>query len=100
MATILKKEAKKFMARVPKEHVFYCQDGRILKNSKELGQALSTMADETFKYHANSNKSDFSNWVKDIITDQKLAKDLTKATTREDAANSVKSRVAYLSTKI
>ncbi len=41
-----KQEAQRFLARVPEEYVFYCQDGRILKDMKELGEVLAVMADE------------------------------------------------------
>ena len=58
-----KQEAQRFLSKVPEEHVFYCQDGRILKDMKELGEALAVMADETFAYHANTEKKDFGNWA-------------------------------------
>ena len=100
MAKILKKDAKRLMAKVPNDYVFHCQDGQILKNIQELENALNTMADETFSYHSNSEKSDFGNWVRDIINDQKLARDLNKAANRTQAAKSVKSRIAFLSSKV
>ena len=100
MAKILKKEAKRLMAKVPNEYVFHCQDGRILKNMQELENALNTMADDTFWYHSNGEKSDFGNWVRDVIDDQKLARDLSKAASRGQAAKSVKSRIAFLSSKV
>jgi len=37
------------------------------------------MNEETFGYHSNETKSDFSNWVKDVIGDEKLAADLKRA---------------------
>ncbi len=100
MAKILKKDAKKMMARVPKEYVFRCSDGRNLKNMQELETALNTMAAETFSYHSNGDKSDFSNWVREIIQDQKLARDLSKADSQSQAAKSVKSRLTFLNNKV
>ena len=100
MAKILKKDAKKMMARVSKEHVFRCCDGRSLKNMEELENAFNTMADETFSYHSNGEKSDFSNWVRDVIKDEKLARDLSKAGSRSQAAKSVKSRLTFLNNKV
>jgi hypothetical protein len=92
----LKYDAQKFLAIVPEEYVFRCHDGRVLKNMQELEEALATMADETFAYHSNSEKKDFSNWVRDIIGDEKLAKDLENALDRNQAARIVASRVDIL----
>ena len=89
----LKYDAQKLLTLVPEEYVFRCHDGRILKNMKELGEALAVMADETFAYHSNSEKKDFSNWVRDVIGDEKLAKDLENALDRNQAARIVTSRI-------
>ena len=91
-----KQEAQRFLARVPEEYVFYCQDGRILKDMKELGEALALMADETFAYHSSTEKKDFSNWLADVIGDKKLAKDLENVLDRNQAARIVTSRIAIL----
>lgn len=52
---------------------FFVCDGSIIKNLKELGVVLKNMSDETFGYHVNEEKNDFSNWVKDVIGDEELA---------------------------
>jgi hypothetical protein len=92
----LKYDAQKFLAIVPEEYVFRCHDGRILKDMKELLEALAVMANEIFAYHSNSEEKDFSNWVRDIIGDEKLAKDLENALDRNQAARIVTSRIDIL----
>ena len=96
MAKMLKKDAKKLLAKVPEEGQFWCRDGRLLRSTRELEQALIDMADETFAYHSNGERADFSTWVKDIIGDEKLAKDLARTTGRTQAAKSVTSRISVL----
>ena len=100
MAGTLKEQAQKFLSKVHEEYIFRCQDGRVLRDMNELVEALSTMTDETFAYHSNVEKKDFSNWVRDIIEDEKLAKDLEKATSRTQAAKQAASRVAVLNKKL
>ncbi len=100
MARISRQDAERLLANVPEEYVFWCRDGRILRNMKELGEALDSMTDETFAYHSNEEKKDFSNWVRDIIGDEKLARDLGKSPSRTQAAKSVAERVAFLSRKL
>ena len=81
---------------MPEEYVFWCSDGRVLRDMRELGEALATMTDETFAYHSNAEKKDFSNWLKDVIGDEKLAKDIENVLDRNQAANIVASRIAIL----
>jgi hypothetical protein len=88
-----KKEAQKFLVRVPDDCVFYCHDGRILKDMSELGDALAAMSDETFAYHSNAEKKDFSKWVSEVIGDKKLAKDLEQVSDRNLAIRLVTTRV-------
>jgi hypothetical protein len=100
MAETLKQEAKRLLAEVPNEYVFRCHDGLILQGMKELGNDLNSMADETYVFHANTEKNDFTNWVRDVIKDDMLAKDLQKATNRIQAAKRVASRIAILSNRL
>jgi hypothetical protein len=96
----LKEEVKKFLANVPEEYVFWCCDGHVMKNMQELGDALNSMTEETFAYHANTEKNDFVKWVRDIIGDEKLAKNLEKAESRAQAAKQAAGRVATLTKRL
>ena len=100
MTKILKHHAERRLADVPDQYVFWCHDGRVLRNLRELKDALEMMSDETYAYHANKEKNDFSNWVKDIIGDDKLARDLTRASDRRQAFEYVKTREVFLLSKL
>jgi hypothetical protein len=99
MVSITKAMALERLGDVPEDKRFWCHDGRYLKNLEELGAALEEMSDETFGYHSNEGKTDFSNWVRDVIGDEKLARDLLKATSPAQAAQSVSARVKFLKTR-
>ena len=96
MAGTLKQEAKRLLSNVPEEYVFWCHDGCVLRNLKELGDAMNIMADETYAFHANAEKNDFANWVRDIIKDKRLSQDLQKAPGRDQAAQIIASRISTL----
>jgi len=100
MVRITKDIAEKRLADVPDDVTFRCYDGGILRNLRELGNALAGMEEEVFIHHITGRKNDFSNWVKDIIGDEKLANDLEKSSNREQAAKAVSSRIAFLETKL
>ena len=90
------KPAKKRLARVPDQYVFYCCDGSVYRDMAELAAGLAAMSDETFAYHSNTEKQDFCNWVRDIIEDIELAEDLAGAASRERAATCVAQRITWL----
>lgn len=92
--------AERRLADVSDDVVFRCHDGRILRNLRELRDALINMGNEAFVHHVGEVKNDFSTWVRDIIGDEKLANDLKKYLTKEQAAKAVSSRVTFLQSKL
>ena len=51
----------------------------------ELSRELKQMDDTTYYYHANQEKNDFSNWISDIVHDDKLADKIRNAHTPKEA---------------
>jgi hypothetical protein len=91
--------ARQKLADVPEGKQFWCVDGRTLKNLPELAASLEQMSEDTFRTHSNDTKSDFSNWVRDVIGEDKLARDLLKSSTKQQAAKAVADRVKWLKEK-
>lgn len=100
MPRITKEDATRLLGDVSEDHSFWCCDQRILKNMRELADALATMTDGTYAYHSNGYKDDFSNWVNDVIGDAKLARDLAKSANRKQAAKRVEERISFLAAKL
>jgi len=99
MARITKLVAEKRLGNVENDKQFWCHDGQSLKNLQELETALEQMTEETFRYHVNETKSDFSNWVRDVVGDDKLSRDLRASVTRDRAVRIVAARINLLSTR-
>jgi len=97
---ILKEEAEKYLASVPNDNVFWCCDGRVIRDMPDLAETLQNMDESTFEHHSNKERKDFSNWVREIVGDQKLARDLAKAGTLNQATRAVNQRVQFLKTKL
>jgi hypothetical protein len=95
-----KEDAQKLLAAVPLKDAFHCHDGQVLRNMKELDDALCVMTDETYFCHWNTKKKEFSNWVRNTIGDVKLATDLEKATSPSLAAWEVATRISYLARQL
>jgi alpha-amylase len=97
---ITKTQAKRFLARVPEQNAFWCSDGHVFRDIQELKDALPRMSDQTFCYHCNDEKKDFSNWIRDVIGDANLAKTLETVPDREQAARVVDERCSMLASKV
>jgi hypothetical protein len=94
-----KKGPEKPLVKVPAQYVFYCRDGSVFADLRELAEGLKAMSDETFTYHSNLQKQDFSKWVRDVIGDEELANGLAKASNRLQAAEYLVARIALLTSK-
>ncbi len=68
---------------------FWVNNGFVLKNLKDLKEALLKMNEETFKYHVNKEKNDFAAWVKDALKNNTLASKLLKTKSIESAVKAV-----------
>jgi len=97
---ITKSIAETRLGEVPQGEQFWCEDGRVLNNLPELSVALHQMHAETYRHHAGGNRNDFSNWVRDVIGDDKLSRDLLKSTSQAQSAKSVGDRIAWLKSKL
>lgn len=91
-----KEDAQKVLRHVPDEKCFYCHDGKILNNIYDLKSALEKMHDTIYSYHVTAEKNDFARWVREVLGDEKLARDLAKATDKKDAAKIVAERISWL----
>jgi alpha-amylase len=87
------------LADVPADKAFWCCDNHVLRNLDELAAALQGMSDQTYGYHVNGEKNDFTKWVRDVIGDATLAKNLDKTADRASAAHAVTARLARLRAK-
>ena len=88
-----KKPAKKLLEKVPTEYVFWCHDGSVFTDIYDLLEGLQRMSDDTFVYHSNMEKHDFSNWIRDVMEDGELADELMIVRSRPEAVSCILARI-------
>jgi hypothetical protein len=89
---VTKAVSKSCLSDVAADKVFWCHDGRMIKNLDELGAALWEMSEDTFRYHVTADRNDFSKWVQDVIGDYELSAVLKNSSTRSQAGKLVTDR--------
>ena len=89
-------QMKEYLKDTPPDKCFWVNNGWIIRNLEELPIALDNMSDDTFNYHVNKDKNDFSKWVRDVIGDETLAGSLEGVKNREDAIKIVNKRIKQL----
>lgn len=95
-AKMTKAKAGKLLGNVPEEKAFWICSGHLLKNMSELENSFMEMNNDVFYYHVNENKNDFCTWVREVIEDDKLARDLEISRTPTQAAQCVNERISEL----
>ena len=84
---------KGFEITIKPEEYFRLSNGRILKNLYELMNALESMDDDSFIFHVNEQRNDFSSWIRDIFKDEELAKLISNSQSRQDIIKSIEARL-------
>ena len=66
-------------------HKFVLKDGNKVGNLFDLASAMENMHQETYSFHANEQKNDFSSWIKDVYGEPQIAENVAKAQNRTQA---------------
>lgn len=90
--TAVKKKAvrqgKKRLTRAAPEQCFWVNAGPVLRDLRELEEALRVMSNEQFAYHT-AEGNHFAQWVESVLLDAVCAQALMRAKTRKGAVTIV-----------
>ncbi|MBN2567665.1 hypothetical protein JXB02_06310 [Candidatus Woesearchaeota archaeon] len=86
-------EAGAVDADVPIAHFFWLKNGRPMKSLRDFYENLFLMDDEVFSHHVTAEKNDFANWVRDVLGDAHLARDLYTVRSRGEAIELLRRRL-------
>jgi len=90
-------EAKRWLVPVsPEWKAFWFNKGAVVKSMKEMVSILPKVPPHMFEHHVNAKKNDLASWVKDVVGDEDLAKELRSVKTQKAAADAFAKRVSML----
>jgi hypothetical protein len=90
----MKLDKKSILRKIDGDEVFFVNDGSVIRSLRDLPAALTGMQAETFMFH--KERDDFSNWIRDVCGDRRLATELSKIKTQTTSIRKVKERVDVL----
>jgi alpha-amylase len=93
---LTREKALKFLANVEEGKEFYCKDGKVFRNLRDLYEGLKIMNSEIFSFHVNDEKNDFVNWIRACIGDEVLAEKLEELREKETIIKILSERIREL----
>lgn len=88
--------ARGILARVPLNVSFWLCTNENLRSLPELFASLQKADDEVFRYHVNRDKNDFEVWIRDVLKDKDLAREIARVKTRDTLIRKISERVEEL----
>ncbi len=88
--------AKGIMAKVPQNLSFWLCTNDNLRSLADISEALQKANDDVFRYHVNRDKNDFEVWIREVVKDRDLAREIARVKTRETLIRKICERVDEL----
>jgi hypothetical protein len=100
MARMDSAKAQRLLAECAEQSAFFCHNGEQYLSLRQLQRGLVQMSENAFKHHVNAEKNDFATWIRDVIGDSALARDLSETQSQGTALRRVSQRVALLESRV
>ncbi|MFH2027521.1 MAG: hypothetical protein ABIJ08_00130 [Nanoarchaeota archaeon] len=81
---------------VDEDKYFWVNNGPAISNIAGLSDVLKVMSDETFKHHVTDDRNDFYNWIRYVVDDEVLARDIQKINTQTEMSDAIARRIAEI----
>ena len=88
--------AKGILSRVPFSVSFWLCTNESLRSLADVYEALERATDEVFRYHVNRDKNDFEVWIREVIKDKDLAREIARVKTKDTLVRKIRERVDEL----
>jgi hypothetical protein len=100
MAVRTRKDAARVLSDASGDKRFFSHDGCVSSNLQQLAECLAHMSEDSYQHHVTPQKNDFSNWIRHVFGDDKLANDLTASSNRAEALKIIHDRIVWLQKRV
>jgi len=88
------KRTLRALVDAPPDKCFWVNFGPVVRNLRELNDALATMSEDQFAHHVDKTKNDFASWVEGVLEDAACANSLRRSRTLAAARRVVEKSLA------
>ena len=78
---------------LPDDEAFWLCNNQTVHSLHELAEMLPELDDTTFRYHIQRDRNDFEDWIKNVIGDRELAREIARVKTKQTLAKKITARV-------
>lgn len=72
---------------------FYLKDGKVASSLRDLYYILKDISDDTFYHHVSIERNDFANWVRDVLKQYSIAKEISNIYSRRELIEFLKDKI-------
>jgi len=90
-------EAKQLLRAVSGTKSFWLCTNQEVRSLRGLSKVLSNLTLDVFRYHVNRDKNDFEVWIREVVQDRTLAREIARIKTKETLKRKITERVEQLS---
>lgn len=94
--TVQYPEARRFVARVSVKDSFWLCTNENLRSLSHIAAALEKVDDDVFRYHVTREKNDFEVWIREIVRDKELAREISRVKTKDTLIRKINERIQYV----
>ena len=90
------REARRILSSVQRTQSFWLCTNENLRSLSSLVSSLQKVDDDVFRYHVNREKNDFEKWIREVVKDKELAREIARVKTKETLIRKISERVSEL----
>ena len=94
--TVPYEDARRILEKVSASDAFWLCTNHNLRSLTELVETLEGVNDDVFRYHVARDKNDFEVWIREVVLDKELAREIARVKTKETLIRKINERVSYL----
>ncbi len=89
-------EARRILGKTSLTDGFWLCTNENLRSLNELSEALEKADNDVFRYHVTRDRNDFEAWIREIVKDKELAREIARVKTKETLMRKIAERTEEL----
>lgn len=89
-------EARRILGKTSPTDGFWLCTNENLRSLNELSESLEKADNDVFRYHVTRDRNDFEVWIREILKDKELAREIARVKTKETLIRKILERIEEL----